>query len=177
MRAIIPETEFNSRCRSRTCRATTARPRNRSNRRCGSVIVEFALVSPILFLFMLTTFDFGLYTYAFIAVQNGVRVAALRNSAGVDSAADRTGACGIVLEELRGLPNTGAASDCSGSPVTVTASLICQSNCAPGTGGSPDGKPAAMVTVKYTMPPVFSLHLTGADSITRSAQMRIRSIQ
>lgn len=159
---------------SRTCHSE-ARPPVRPHSR-GGAIVEFALVSPILFLLMLASFDFGLYAYAFISVQNGVRVAALHNSAGLDSAADQASACAMVLEELKGLPNAGTSNSCNGSPVTVRAVLLCASGCQPGTG-SPDGRPASKVTVKYTMPSVFQLHLAGGDSITRSAQMRIRSIQ
>jgi Flp pilus assembly protein TadG len=155
----------------------SVRPNVRSRKASrGSAVLEFALVSPLLFFFMLVTFDFGLYTYAFIAVQNGVRAAALRNSSGLDSAADANGACAIVLGELQGLPNTGGATACSGSPVTVTATLECWTDCAPGVA-TPDGQPASLVTVKYTMPPVFQLHLAGTDTITRSAEMKIRSIQ
>jgi Flp pilus assembly protein TadG len=161
--------------RAERTRSKQVRPPVRPRTR-GSAIVEFALVSPLMFLFMVASFDFGLYTYAFLAVQNGVRVAALHNSAGIDSAADQATACAMVLEELRGLPNTGSASGCNGSPVTVSSVLLCPSNCSAGTG-SADGKPAALVTVKYKMPGVFQLHLPGSDTITRTAQMRVRSIQ
>jgi Flp pilus assembly protein TadG len=143
----------------------------------GNALLEFGLVAPLLMLFVLAVVDCGLYTYAFIAVQNAARVAALRNSSGLDSAADQSGACAIAIEELRGLPNTGSASACNGSPVTVTAALLCGTSPCSTTTSSPDGQPAAMITVTYAMPPVFQLPLVGPVVLSRSAQMKIRSIQ
>lgn len=141
----------------------------------GSAMVEFALVSPLLFLLMVVSFDCGLYAYAFVSVQNGARVAALRNSSGVDSAADQATACSMVLQELKGLPSSSMSGNCGGV-ATVSTTLLCASGCAAGQG-SPDGQPAAQVTVTYAMPSVFQLHIPGGSSITRTAQMRIRGIQ
>jgi Flp pilus assembly protein TadG len=161
---------------SRTCQFEVRPPIRPTRRRNGSAVVEFALVSPLMFLFMLAAFDFGLYTYAFIAVQNGARAAALRNSGGLDSASDSASACAIVLEELRGLPNTTSASACDGNPISVNSTLLCGSSCS-STASSADGNPATAVTVTYAVPPVFQFRLSGANTITRSAQMRIRSLQ
>src|SRR5580698_10877184 len=94
----------------------------------GSALVEFALMAPLLFPMLLAAFDFGMYTYAFISVQNAVRVAALRNSGGPDSAADQSSACSMVIKELQGMPNIGSSfqTACSASPLVV-ASASCNS--------------------------------------------------
>src|SRR5712671_1321607 len=91
----------------------------RRQSRRGNAIVEFALVAPLILLLLLAIFDFGIYAYAFISVQNAVRVAALRNSGGMESAADQQAACALAVEELRGLPNigTGYTAACGASPV------------------------------------------------------------
>ena len=55
----------------------------------GNAIIEFGLIAPLLLPLILVAVDGGLYAVAFVAVQNGVRVAAMRNSGGLDSAADQ----------------------------------------------------------------------------------------
>jgi len=142
--------------------------------------MEFALIAPLLFPLILIVFDFGLYAYAFISVQNAARVAVLRNSGGVDSASDQAGACSMALEELRGMPNIGASfsSGCTGSPVQVTAVFLCpaSTNCS-GSLASVDSQPAAMVRVTYSVPDLFRFPLVAPQTITRTSQMRIRSLQ
>ena len=142
--------------------------------------MEFALIAPLLFPLILVVFDFGLYAYAFISVQNAARVAVLRNSGGIDSASDQAGACTMALEELRGMPNIGASfsSSCGGAPVSVTAVLLCPTTtqCS-GASASIDSHPAAMVTVTYSVPDLFRFPLIAPQSITRSSQMRMRSLQ
>lgn len=142
--------------------------------------MEFALIAPLLFPLILVVFDFGLYAYGFISVQNAARVAALRNSGGVDSAADQAGACTMAIEELRGMPNIGTSfsSSCSSAPVSVTAVLLCPTitNCS-GSTASIDSHPAAQVTVTYSVPDMFRFPLVAPRSITRSSQMRMRSLQ
>jgi hypothetical protein len=145
--------------------------------RRGSSIVEFALVAPLLMLTMLTVFDFGFYIYAFIGVQNAARNAALRNSGGVASVGDADGACSLVLEELRGLPNTGGATGCTGQPITVSSVSLCPSIPCTGALQSPDGEPAVKVTVTYRVPELLRPPFVEVTSITRTAQMKLRSIQ
>ncbi len=146
----------------------------------GNAIVEFALVAPLLFPLMLVIFDFGLYAYAFISVQNAARVGALRNSGGLDGASDQASACAMAIEELRGMPNIGSSftSTCGGAPVSVTAKLLCPSstNCS-GSSATIDGQPAAMVSVTYSVPNLFRFPLIAPQSITRSSMMRMRSLQ
>jgi Flp pilus assembly protein TadG len=146
----------------------------------GNAIMEFALIAPLLFPLILVIFDFGLYAYGFISVQNAARVAVLRNSGGVESAADQAGACTMAIEELRGMPNIGTSfsSSCAGAPVSVTAVLLCPTitNCS-GSTASIDSHPAAQVTVTYSVPDLFRFPLIAPRSITRSSQMRMRSLQ
>lgn len=146
----------------------------------GNAIMEFALIAPLLFPLLLVIFDFGLYAYGFISVQNAARVAVLRNSGGLDSASDQAGACSMAIEELRGMPNIGTSftSSCGSEPVTVTATLLCPSTtkCS-GSSASIDSHPAAQVTVTYKVPDLFRFPLVAPQSITRSSQMRMRSLQ
>jgi len=142
--------------------------------------MEFALIAPLLFPLILVIFDFGLYAYGFISVQNAARVAVLRNSGGVDSASDQSAACAMAIQELSGMPNIGASftSGCGGAPLTVTAVLLCptSTNCT-GSSASIDSYPAAEVTVTYSVPDLFRFPLIAPRSITRSSQMRMRSLQ
>jgi Flp pilus assembly protein TadG len=146
----------------------------------GNAIMEFALIAPLLFPLILVIFDFGLYAYGFISVQNAARVAALRNSGGIDSASDQAGACSMAIEELRGMPNIGTSftSSCAGAPVTVTATYLCPSptSCS-GSSASIDSHPAATVTVTYSVPDLFRFPLVAPQSISRTSQMRMRSLQ
>jgi Flp pilus assembly protein TadG len=142
--------------------------------------MEFALIAPLLFPLILVIFDFGLYAYGFISVQNAARVAALRNSGGIDSAADQASACSMAIEELRGMPNIGTSftSSCAGAPISVTAVLLCPAvtSCS-GSAATIDKYPAALVTVTYSVPDLFRFPLIAPRSITRSSQMRMRSLQ
>lgn len=142
--------------------------------------MEFALIAPLLFPLILVIFDFGLYSYAFISVQNAARVGALRNSGGLDSAADQAVACSMAIEELRGMPNIGSSftSSCGGTPVIVSAVLLCSAttNCS-GALATIDSQPAAQVTVTYSVPNLFRFPLIAPQSISRRSQMRMRSLQ
>ena len=153
---------------------------NKTGREKGTAIMEFALIAPLLFPLILVIFDFGLYAYGFISVQNAARVAVLRNSGGIESATDQAAACAMAIEELRGMPNIGTSfsSSCGGAPVSVTAVLLCPTttNCT-GSSASVDSHPAAQVTVTYSVPDLFRFPILAPRSITRSSQMRMRSLQ
>jgi hypothetical protein len=145
----------------------------------GNSIIEFSLLLPW-FLFLFTgVFDFGFYAYALIAVENAARVAVLHSAANAATAGDQGGACSLAVQELTGLPNVGPSYNgaCNADPITVT-SVYCDSS-APcsGSSGSVDGGPAAYVTVKYRMPPLFRIPIPGVASITRIAEMRLRDTQ
>jgi Flp pilus assembly protein TadG len=145
----------------------------------GNAVVEFALIAPLLFPMLLAAFDFGMYAYAFISVQNAARVAAMRNSGGPDSAADQESACSMAIEELRGLPNIGSSfqSGCTASPLVVTSVKCSDSISCGGSTKSADGSVAASVTVAYTMPSVFTFPIAGPSAITRNAQMKVRNMR
>jgi uncharacterized membrane protein len=137
--------------------------------------MEFALIAPLLFPLMLVVFDFGLYAYGFISVQNAARVAALRNSGGIDSASDQAAACIMAISELSGMLNIGASfsSACGGAPLTVTAVYLCPSSAScSGSSASVDGYPAAKVTVTYTVPDLFRFPLVAPQFITRYGSRR-----
>lgn len=130
-------------------------------------MVEFALLFPMLFFLFLGAFDLGFFCYAFIAVQNAARVAALYTSSSSATAANQAQACTYVLGELQMLPNYSSfSSTCGASPLQVTATSV--------TG--PDGNSASTVTVTYrTIQLVPIPGLGGQLSITRAVEMRIRS--
>jgi Flp pilus assembly protein TadG len=146
----------------------------------GNAIMEFALIAPLLFPLILVIFDFGLYAYAFISVQNAARVGVLRNSGGVESASDQSSACSMAIEELRGMPNIGSSftSVCDHEPLSVKAVLLCPTptNCS-GAAATVDSQPAAQVTVTYKVPDLFRFPLISPQTITRSSQMRMRTLQ
>jgi Flp pilus assembly protein TadG len=154
--------------------------KQRNHRQKGNAILEFALIAPLLCPLLLVIFDFGLYAYAFISVENAARVGALRNSGGIDSAADQAGACSLAIDELRGMPNVGSSftSTCGGAPITVTATFLCPSstNCS-GSSASIDGYPAAVVSVSYTVPDLFRFPIVAPQTISRKSEMRMRSLQ
>jgi Flp pilus assembly protein TadG len=145
----------------------------------GNALIEFGLIAPLLLPLILVAVDGGLYTVAFIAVQNGVRVAAMRNAGGLDSAADQAQACSMVIEELRGLPNIGASfsSGCSSNPLIVSTTLCDATTACLGSATSPDGSWAVSVTAQYTVPAPFRFPLVGPTVIARNAQMKIRNIE
>ncbi|MEO8027366.1 MAG: TadE family protein [Bryobacteraceae bacterium] len=151
-------------------------PTNRRNQR-GNVMVEFALSAPIALMFMTAAFDFGFYAYAFISVENAARSAALRNSGGRESAADQPAACAVAMQELRGLPNIGTLATCGTAPLIVTSVLCDGPGACAGSAGTPDGAPAAAVTISYTMPSVFRIAFTGPGVITRTSEMKVRTLQ
>ncbi|MFL6463343.1 MAG: TadE/TadG family type IV pilus assembly protein [Bryobacteraceae bacterium] len=132
----------------------------------GSVLVEFLLTFPFLFLLFLGVYDFGFYLYASIAVQDAARTAALYTS-DTSTAGDVTGACQYVLAALQSLPNRAQAlADCSSLPVQLTAAAI---------ANGPDGNPTSQVTLSYQTIPLIAIPgLPGQLTITRTAQMRVR---
>jgi Flp pilus assembly protein TadG len=150
----------------------------RRDGRRGVALVEFGMTSIVLFLMMLVTFDFGIYATSFIAIQNASRVAALRNSGGLESADDQATACQMAIAELRGLPgiDESFSSTCDSSPLVVT-SVLCDADtpCA-GTASSADAEPAASVRVTYTLPDLFHLPNVGPGVISRTTQAKIRAI-
>jgi Flp pilus assembly protein TadG len=138
--------------------------------RKGNSIIEFVFLAPwYLFLFV-GFFDMGLYNYALISAQAAARVAATYTSTNSTTATDSTTACRYALAQLRDLPNVPAYSPgtgCTGSSVSVTATLV--------TG--PDGNPASLVTVTYVLPSLAGIPklLPGQYTAVQSFEMKLQS--
>jgi Flp pilus assembly protein TadG len=141
----------------------------RLNSRTGNSLVEFAFVLPwYVFLFM-GSFDCGIYSYALVATQEGVRMAAVNASQNSSLAANAGAACTYVVGSLQGLPNMSGVSTCSAAPITVTATY--------GAATGPDGGPVTTVTAVYTTPQLIPIPglLPGQLTITKTAKMRVKS--
>jgi Flp pilus assembly protein TadG len=150
---------------------------NKKSAETGIAIVEFGFIAPLMLLLLLAVVDSGMYTTAFIAVQNAARSAALRNSGGTESTTDQTAACQIALTELRGLPGVPVAGNCGSVPLSVT-SVYCAAGSACGSAaGSADGRAAVLVSVRYTIPGVFRLPIVGPNQVSATSQMRVRSYE
>jgi Flp pilus assembly protein TadG len=140
-------------------------------------MLEFALIMPVLVMVMLAVFDAGLYVTAYISVREAARAAATRNSGGRESAVDQAQACAIVLDQLRGLPGVPADTACTSAPVVVSSELCLGPSPCGGQPTTADGQPAALVTVRYTVPHLFRFPIAGPPTVTQSAQMKLRSYE
>lgn len=158
------------------CKIQINRMRHRRER--GNNLVEFALVAPIAFLILISVFDAGFYVYSFISVQSAVRAAATRNSGGRESAVDQTSACKAAIQHLAGLPSiAGLSGSCASAPLQVS-SVLCDGPSSCGRAAtSADGTPAALVTVSYTLPSMFSLPIAKATVVSISSQMKLRDVE
>ena len=152
--------------------------RDREDRRQGNALVEFSFLLPWIVLLFTGTFDFGYYAYSLISVENAARSAALHLSANSSTAVDQSGACAIVIQELKGLPNIGSnfSSACNSAPIQVTAMYCDGSTPCSGSSTSADGSPAAYVAVVYQLPAMFHVPFNGVQAITRTVEMRLRDI-
>jgi hypothetical protein len=140
-------------------------------------MVEFALIFPLMATVVLGLCDTGIYITSFISVQDAARAAVLRNSGGRSSAVDQVSACEVALHHLRGLPRMATVTGCSSAPLIVT-SEYCSGPAACGSqAATADGEPAALVTVRYTIPTAFRFPLAGPETITAESQMKLRSYE
>jgi Flp pilus assembly protein TadG len=141
---------------------------NRRSSRRGAALVETAFALPWLFFLFVGAYDWGFFSYALLATQNGARLAALYTSSSSTSAADSSGACTYALPEFYYLPNMGSqVTNCSASPLVVTATS---------TSTGPDNQPASSVTVTYTltgMVPIPGL-LRSSNTISSVVEMRVK---
>jgi Flp pilus assembly protein TadG len=142
--------------------------RRRSNRR-GAALVEAAFALPWLFFLFVGAYDWGFFSYALLATQNGARMAALYTSSSTTSAADSVGACSYALPEFYYLPNMGGqVTTCGGTaPLSVVATSL---------ASGADHQPASSVTVTYTlsgMVPIPGL-LRSSNTISSAVEMRVK---
>jgi Flp pilus assembly protein TadG len=134
----------------------------------GSVMMEFALLSPWVIFIFVGLFDWGFYAYSLITLETAARSAVVytaNHGNAYDVAAART----IVCKEMQTLSNVASislSSSCGqASPVVVTADST----------AGPDNESAARVTVTYTLPHMIPIPglLSGQFTITRVLKMKI----
>jgi Flp pilus assembly protein TadG len=150
--------------------------RSRKSHQRGNGLVEFVLVAPWFFFLFVGVTQAGFAIYGLIAVQNAARVAALHLAANPVAATDQAGACSLVIQELKGLPNIGSSfsSNCNSSPVIVTVTYCDNHTPCNGVTTSVDDGPAAFVSVTYYPPAMAQQPIGGMSSITRTMEMRLR---
>lgn len=150
----------------------------RQDGRRGVAIVEFAMTSLVLVMFVIVAFDFGIYALSFLTVQNAARAAVLRNSGGIDSADDQASACTVVLDGLRGLPTNGVAysTQCDQAPLIVVAQLCDGADPCLGGSAPADGEPAATVRVTFTLPNLILIPNVGPTSVQKTVRMKVRNV-
>lgn len=131
----------------------------------GHAVIEVALMLPWILLLFIAVFDFGLYAYSAISVENAARVAALHTSSNSSLANDSGTACFYALQELQKAGNVAglpANFPCTGAPLQVTAAAT-----------TIGGAPASQVTVTYQAVAGIPIPwLTGFYSVTRVVSMR-----
>jgi Flp pilus assembly protein TadG len=150
-----------------SCRCRETRSAPKRNRTRGHAVLEAALLLPCLVFLFIGAFDMGFYSYALIGVENASRVAVEYTATSSYTASDSGTACTLALNELSTVTNLNGVSSCGALPLKVDATAV--------TGV--DGSPASQVSVQYQsdrLIPIPGL-LTGRLTITRVAQMRLRS--
>jgi Flp pilus assembly protein TadG len=133
----------------------------------GHAVVEAALLLPCIVFLFVGAFDMGFYSYALIGVENATRIAVEYTATSSFTASDSSTACTLALGELSTVPNLTGVNSCGSLPLKVDATAI----------NGIDGSPASQVAVQYQsnwLIPIPGL-LTGQLTITRVAQMRLRS--
>ena len=155
----------------------------RDRARRGNALVEFSLLMPWYVFLFVGAFDYGFFSYSFIATQTAARQGALycssfnSSSACVDSASSVQ--CEYALDQLRMLPNVGGGVTTCGTGSTVTASApVAVSSTTLSAANSPDGtaNSATAVTVVYMTPQLIPIPglLPGQLTINRTVKMRFR---
>jgi len=95
--------------------------------RRGTAMLELALIGPWIFFLFIGALDWGLIAYSLISLQTATRTAATYTSTDATKAADASGACKLVLAEMRKVSNVGTGvTTCTAAPVVVT---VCQRRC------------------------------------------------
>ena len=125
------------------------------NKRSGSVIIEFALLFPVMMLMALGTADFARVFYAGIAVASAARAGVQFGALDPGNAGNLTGMRDAALNDAgnQGLTGIAAAASnfcaCAGSSSTVACGGATPVTCSlGGTTTSPNGY--VRVTVTYT---------------------------
>lgn len=128
-----------------------------------------ALMLPWYIFLFVGAFDWGYYAHALISTEAAARTAGIYAASDTYHAADSSGVCTLVLEELRIVPNVGTnLTTCTSAPVVATTQLL---------SSGADGQQAAQVAVTYTTLQLIPIPLLLKNQATfyRVVQMRLRS--
>jgi Flp pilus assembly protein TadG len=136
--------------------------------RRGIAIVEFALIAPVLLLLVAAVVDFTLLMRAAIAVGDAARAGAQFGSLNMANAANISGIQTAALNAAPDIPS-----------LTAAAAQVCRCsngstvNCSGGTCPSGPVRTYVQVTVKTTVPPIFTYpHLGDSGAVVATATMR-----
>jgi len=141
--------------------------KSNKNRVKGHAILEAALLLPWLIFLFVGAFDLGFYSYSLICAENAVRVAVEYTATSGFTADDSSTACSLALKEFASVPSLNGVKTCGSLPLVVNATTVTEV----------DGSQASQVSVRCQsgqLIPIPGL-LSGQMTITRVAQMRIRS--
>ena len=118
---------------------------------------------PWIVLLFIGLFDFGVYTYAAISVQNAARAAVLATGSAPSAAGSSVLACRYAREELKFMINYDTLpTDCSALPLQVQAWSEIDAQ----------GAQMSRVQVRYQPATIFSTYI-GAGPFSRTARMRV----
>src|SRR5579863_6543743 len=77
------------------------------NSRKGNSLIEFSFLLPWYVFLFVGSFDLGMYSYSLVALEEGVRMAAVYASQTTTTASNSATAGTYVLGSIQGLPNIG----------------------------------------------------------------------
>jgi len=144
-------------CTSPVTQQSTHRAGKRQRTR-GQSMVEFALILPLLLVFLLTAADFGRALTAYITVSSAASEGASFGSRSTDNAANTNAIRQAALNEV------GADQQIWGTSPNVQ----------PSTGTDGQGYPWVEVTVTYTFTPLFSVWpIPNSVPMERTVRMRV----
>jgi Flp pilus assembly protein TadG len=141
--------------------ASRARGRRRAERR-GAVLIEFALILPVLVTVVLGAIDFGRFAHAHMAVTNSARVgagyAAMHPFTTGTQSLWQTKIRDAVKKEMQGIPNY------DDTKLTMTAPQVTTDS---------DGQKRVRVEVKYPFQTLVTWpFIPSTFSMTRAVEMR-----
>jgi len=136
--------------------------------RRGIATIEFAIITPLMLLLVAAVVDYTLLMRAAIAVGDAARAGAQYGSLGPTNASDITGMQTAATNAAPDIPN-----------ITATAAKVCQCsngsvvNCSGGTCQTGPVRTYVQVTVRTSVPPLFSYPRLGdSGAVKATATMR-----
>jgi Flp pilus assembly protein TadG len=149
---------------------------SKSRRRRGSVLVEFAVMFPLMVLMALGTADFARVFYAGIAVASAAHAGVQYGSVSAGNAGDWTGMQQAAIDDAANQGLTGVTAvavnfcGCNGSSTAVSCND--QGTC-PGAGPKDAPNGYVRVTVSYTYNTLVNYPgIPSSMALVRSATMR-----